>query len=144
MTTMARSRLQLISATDLQDKIALLPADERKAVALNASRLAVNRAELRDPLIELALEKIERGETKDEFLSARLRKLVESLDDEYLSKADSDNGREEYLRLFRKARAANSVLFCLDPDSPSSAAEAIYEASHVMENINELRKALKI
>jgi hypothetical protein len=58
---------------------------------------------LDDPLVAVALERIERRETKDDLFKARLRKLVERLDDVYL---DSDPQDETACRqLFHRARS---------------------------------------
>jgi len=140
--TMRQSRLRFEGAADLEEKLAHFSATERRDLGLRASRLAVEHARINDPLIDLALEKIEGGDVEDEIFRARLRQLVDSLDDEYLDINDEDE--DDRLHAFRKARAANAVLFCFDPDSIHGSAEAIYEASHALRDMRQLRELLGI
>jgi hypothetical protein len=141
---MSRSRLSLIGADDLADKLNLFSAEERRAIAARCSRLAVEHACLRDPVIEIALSKLESGETLDQLFRARLKKTVQDLDDNYLIKNERFHGRRsldagDRDQLFRQARAASAVQFCFETDSAHGAAEAIYEASQVVD-LAELRR----
>jgi len=101
-------------------------------MSLASCKLAIKQTGLDDPLIDAAIRNLEAHEYDNAPLMASLKHLVEMLDGKYFVsqeihfKTGGDDG--VYRALFAKARAANAVLFALNPDPFVAATHSIYES----------------
>jgi hypothetical protein len=84
-----------------------------------------------DPLVNQALAKIELG-TPDTALSSVLSKLSGRLDTQYFDAKERDDA--SWRGLFQQARAAAALAQALLVVDSDSAAEAIYEAAHSVDD----------
>ncbi len=136
--TAVRTRLDSVSP-ELAERLRGSSADALRRVAAAVGDLAVKRVSLADPRLERALS-ILAGRRAEGGERVELEALVEELDEAaWETQARVHAGRapeDEYLRAFRKARAASSVAFALDPDPKAAAMEAVYEAQAAVGDVS--------
>jgi len=132
--------------------------DQLRSIALAVARFACERAELKDPVIELALLELQDRRYDDPYLKKGVERVAEHWD-EYAFKMreieeeklaplgitrlpdDSPFTKAHDMGFFR-ARAASSVLFAFHEDPFKAAKEGIYEAWHTSsdEDTESIRK----
>ena len=119
----------------------------RRRAALTVSNLAVDRAEIADPRLGAALERLQGGWYGDSPERNALQALVEELDEAAWDVQDRVEAgtadQAAYVKAFVKARTARAVWYALDPDPLAAAAEATYEASAAIEDPEEVRTAVQ-
>ncbi len=118
--------------------------------AFECARFAVTATALHDGVLETALDLARKFTTSpwNQAEAERQRGIVESYVEQLDTAAfdaqdahDAGKGSQQaYDTAFARARAATSVLRCLEPDALQAAAEACYEAFHATENLAELVK----
>jgi hypothetical protein len=124
-------------------------ASERaqRRAALAVSRLARDRVGIADPRLGSALERLQAGEYGDSPQRGAVLALTEELDEaawdvnRRVEAGEAD--KADYLKAFRKARAANAVWYALDPDPMAAAAETTYEALAAVDDHEAVRKAVE-
>lgn len=130
---------------ELADRLRGTGEDTLRRVAATVGGLAAKSMSLTDPRLERALSELaqQRAERngRDE-----VEALVQELDEQaWKIQARVHSGRlqeDEYLRAFRKARAASSVAFAMDPDPQTAAMEAVYEAQAAVGGIGPVKAAV--
>jgi hypothetical protein len=126
-------------------EVALAAADERacRRVAEAAAVAAVQDAALADDTIARALECVRKRVPDDPQMQAEIEGLVARLDEAYWeseAELEAGTGTDSASRLaFKRARAANAVLYLLSDDATAAAQEAAYEAHHVLRDPDRLR-----
>ena len=142
---MIERRLELI-APDLLAHFRKAPNSQLRAVALAASRFALEHTGLADPLLNEGLEALESARYGDTSLRERVESFIDMLDQIQWNLQDlMDEGKADqtsYLIAFRRARAAHSVYFALDLDAFAAAAESVYEANAATEDFESLNKII--
>jgi hypothetical protein len=134
----SENRLELVS----KPLVALLAAaspNQCRRVARAVAEFAVIRSGLQDRLIREALVQLRTG-LPDETMKTEIAALVESLDERYF---DLQEAGRDPLAAFGRARAANAVLFAVDPDPFVAAAEAVYEASVATDDLPQLEQLVR-
>jgi hypothetical protein len=143
---MSMSRLRLIENGQLESALTGIPDDRRRSILLRICRLAVRSTGLNDEVVSHALDRLEEGKYGDGRIQKYLEGLVDNLDEEYFDAKDkSDAGivpATMYLELFRRARAANCVLFATQDSSLDTVSEAIYEAIAALNDAKEVRRQM--
>ncbi len=146
MSDVGEDRLEMIAA-DLSAQLRDCSDAGRRAAALAACRLALNRNPLDEPVIAEALAVLEAGGPAGSTLKASLWRLVEHLDADYFDLQDAaDEGRSsqaDFFGAFRKARAVNALYCALSRGSFEAATESIYEANAAVENLEALRVVIQ-
>jgi hypothetical protein len=112
----------------------------RAAVAV--AEFAATHSGLDDPRAE-ALFAIRDGRLGDTPERAAVEAVAEALDDRQWDVQDrvgtGETTAEEHLLAFGRARAASAIFYAGDINPRVAASEAIYEASAVIDDLNELR-----
>jgi hypothetical protein len=125
-------RLEVI-APDIAETLTSLGNTSKRLVAY-ACRLAVTETGLEDDRSSRALDALEAGRA-DRSDAEAVRALAVELDEAAWRTQDAGT----YLRSFTRARAAAAVAFALDGED----AEAIYEAAHGFEVVDDLLRLLR-
>jgi hypothetical protein len=132
-------------APELAEQLRGTSEDALRRVAATVGDLAVKRVSLTDPRLDRALS-ILSGRPAEGDAKRDLQGLVEELDEAaWEIQARVHSGRapeEEYLRAFRKARAASSVAFAMDSDPQAAAMEAVYEAQAAVGDVGPVKAAV--
>lgn len=139
------SRLNLESP-DLEAAIAGADAEARGRVAEAVARAAVGDCELTDDdAVSRALESLPASSEPDPELAREVEDLVGRLDVVYwdLQEEADEKGSAEASEAssdaFKRARAANAVLYALSGD----AGEAAYEAHHALQDPARLKEIVE-
>jgi hypothetical protein len=77
--------------------------------------------------------------TPPNTLVPELERIVQGLDSSYLDLNEAGSSPEAVLAAFRRARAANAVLFALSSDPLIAAEECAYEAAMATDHIERIR-----
>jgi hypothetical protein len=129
------NRLQQ-SEPRLWEKLQIATSDARWAAVLHACEYAVRVSGIEDLAIMQSFELlVMRQEFSDEDRDW-LRGVADSLDEQYFQTREADP--EQSAVYFSQARAASCVYWASQPESDTNAAEAIYEALNVPEELDEL------
>jgi hypothetical protein len=113
----------------LAEQIASLAEADRRAVALIATRSALDATRLSDPRLDVALAALTAGLPNDTTVVSGIEALVAELDEKAWALMDNPDASSQYLATFSQARAAAALGFLFDADATTAACEAIYEAS---------------
>lgn len=110
----------------------------QKRAVLAAINAALKTVTLDSPVFAAALNRIRDDNGDVEELRENVSSMAASFDDEYLALTAADSVDQQLmLKLFSKARLANSILYALSGDSQSYQ-EAIYEALASFEDPQQL------
>ncbi len=127
---MAKNILEGLPA-DLAGQVERATDAEKRAICLAICKGVTAITRLDEPVIGQALRSLVDGSYGDPVLAASVEHLVEQLDDRYFAaQRRYHEGKEDevvYRDLFRKARAANAVLFALNHDPFVAATHSVYE-----------------
>ncbi len=111
--------------------------DRRHQIVERACLLAVQRADVADPMLTKALEAIRRRNFGILVLRGQVDALTQKLDEiawEIQDQFEAGNAPEsQYHRAFAKARAAAAIEFALD-GSLAASFDALYEAYYAIDN----------
>ena len=130
-------------AQDLVVLIELASDRQRRSAAVTAAAFAVERAQLQDRRIDVALLAVQEGRLGATSERTAAEAAASELDEEQwdiqdlLDQGEADSDAQ--LHAFGKARAAMAVFYAADPDPQVAALEAIYEAGAVVDDLDELR-----
>jgi hypothetical protein len=134
LSTVARDVVELVECAS--DK-------SRRTAAILAAEFAVDRAALDDPRVNEALEPLRNGRTTAIPERSAVEAFATALDDRQWDLqekiASGDATPKQHLAAFVLARAAWAVYYAGDIDARIAALEAIYEASTVVDDLDELR-----
>ncbi len=129
--------LDMAVGAELAGRVLSATEPHQRDVAVAAAVAAIRAAKLSKPLLE---------ETVDDLVNRRyggpLRDEVERLELELDERAwtlqdqieSGGSRRSEYQDAFRRARAAGAMKMALDTNARTAAAEAVYEASHAVDD----------
>ncbi len=125
-----------------------LPQDRRRAAVLEAVRLAGVQSELVDPAFVRGLARASEGRCASCPELDDVNALVERLDEvAWAAQEKGERGEAtlaDYDKAFRMARAASALAAALeDDDTRQGAAASIYEASHAINDLVQLRAILE-
>jgi hypothetical protein len=141
-----RTRLDILPG-NLAEQIAQATDEQKRAICLAACKVAVQRTGASEQLVEAALRSLEKGRYEDASVTAGLKQLVDDLDAKYFEAQElyeaGKGTKEAYLALFRKARAANAVLFAFNNDPFMAACESFYEAGAAADVIDDALALLR-
>lgn len=130
-------------APDLSGLVEIAGAAACRHAAVVAAVFAVHHSGLDDPRADEALLAIREGRFGDTPERAAVAALVSALDDRQWDLQDRIGAGEsminEHLVAFGRARAASAVFYAGETDPRLAAAEAIYEASAVVDDLKDLR-----
>ncbi len=101
--------------------------------ATRAAKLAMARAGLEDPRVDVALAALESGRTGDGPARDGIARLVEEMDTAAWEAKDR-GAEDEFRHSFWLARSANALWSALDFDPTVAAADAAYEAQAVLDD----------
>lgn len=105
---------------------------EKRAIALAACQLVVERELGDDVIVRRALGALEEGRYGDSQVMTGLHEHVVDLDKAYFAAQEECWSKHTsaaiYLDLFAKARAANAVLFAFGADATDAVLGAVYES----------------
>ncbi len=127
-------------APDLVNRLDSLSDDQLGNVVAVVAREAVTRSGLDEPTVSTALDLIDTGEPDTTARSA-VEVIGTQLDERAWDIQELEDGSQQYLDAFQRARAAWAVFFALDPNQ-RAAVESIYEAQAALGSIDELRRLL--
>lgn len=123
---------------------------ELRVVAVAVARAVVGRTGLSDPVVERALERLERAPGPDADLRASVQGAAAQLDEEYFLLKEPLEEREDAGKTdpqvsvaFSKARAASAVAAAFGEDDREAAASAAYEAACATAESDYLIDAVK-
>lgn len=142
---MVRNSVSLIDK-DLAAMLEQMPNTQLRAVAIAASRFAIERTRLSDPEIDEGLLALESGKYGDSPARSKLGALVGTLDEnqwhlqEMLEQGQVD--QNTHMAAFQRARAASSLYSALDPEPFAAATNSIYESYHATNDLGGLRAAV--
>jgi len=126
----------------LADRLQRASATTQRRAALAACDFAVGQSKIEHPLVKEVLEKLRAGNALESKERAELEALVLRLDEEYLDLQEAaENGRvttNDYLRVFRQARAAASILSAFHDNPIQASHEAVYEAAAITDEPAQL------
>lgn len=129
---------------DAPDLAALLrTADPQRQRQLSraAAAAALGSAGIDDPRIEAAFSAFDQGRFGDSPEAEELKRMVEDLDDVAWTH-QAKGSDQEYVRWFRRARAASALLAALQEDTGYAAYYSGYEALAATRDAPALRQAL--
>jgi len=130
-------------APDIAKAIASADGTVCRRVAVRAAEFALDRSGLQDPRAVDGLNAIRDGRVGPTPERSAVEALAASLDERQLDIQDLvDAGaamQAEYVAAFTRARAASAIFFAGELDSRNAALEAVYEASAVVDDVDELR-----
>lgn len=137
LDTVARDLVELVgSAGDL----------ERRRAAVAAAEFALERSGLRDQRADDGLQAVREGRVGDSPERSAVEALATALDERQWDLQDRVASGEapsvEHLDAFGRARAASSVFYAAEADARTAALEAIYEASAVVDDVDDLRSVV--
>ena len=139
------SRLPTIAA-DLAEQLNNCSANQLRKVASAAALLAVDRTNLVDPRLDGALATIRDSARGDRSECSNALRVTEELDERAWDIREKvDDGtlpKHACLEAFRKARAAASVGFALEPNPLQAALEAVHEARAAAADLEAVRAAI--
>ncbi|MDR0488422.1 MAG: hypothetical protein LBG99_03310 [Propionibacteriaceae bacterium] len=132
---------------DLVKDLEYLDETRYRLLAVKVCRRAIFLNGIQDERIEVILSMLESGASSSEQDRRYLEDLSTEYDELYfrLSEVEAfehDQLKEDYLDMFRKARAVAAVLFVTDPDPLVAVHEGIYEALASVEDRQEFRLLL--
>jgi hypothetical protein len=135
------TRLRILSR-DLVAKLKECPVEKQRAAGVAACEFAISHAEIDDPSVREALAKFRAGTLPSAVEKTQLEALRAGFDEEYFKQKEAaDSGeaaRDEWKRVFAKARAVAALIFACEGDPFRACTEAIYEASFTMSDQKEL------
>lgn len=117
----------------LADAIRRADSTVQRSAAIEAAGAAVRAARVDEPLITEALRSLRAGPVEGVVGGQGLRQLADHLDDVALRMGDpSEAGALQYppgyVEAFRRARAAQAVVYACNDDPRTAALEGVYEA----------------
>ena len=115
-------------------------ATMQRAASVAACEFAVRQSGADHPAVLAGVEKLRSAGTLSSKERAVLDDVVARLDDIYLTMqaGATPSTCEDYVKVFRQARAAASVWFAGDDCALTAALESIYEASAAIDKREEL------
>ena len=133
------TRLELLEPS-LVKKIKLIDPVKRRAYLLEICRYALAHAWLTDDVVNKIMADLESGAyPKARRHKMALEGLLDELESRQLALRKQVNAGEAPLQDFQEAyalaRAANTLLFALDPDSYIALTEATYEAYSITQDL---------
>ncbi|MEG4802252.1 hypothetical protein QUB63_20355 [Microcoleus sp. ARI1-B5] len=142
---MTENRLEFIDA-EQSELLKQATISELRNAAKVACEFALERTSFSHPIIEEALEALEKSQCGDVSLQNKLQSLVDRLDEIQwdLQEKMGEGSRElsDYLAAFHTARAINSLYFALNADPFVAASEAIYEAHAATDELVTLKQKI--
>lgn len=133
-------------ARDLSELVERADEASCRIAALTAAAFAVERSGLTDPRAGEALRTAQEGRIGDTAERSAIEALAVALDEfqwDLQDRAAAGTATaEEHLMAFGRARAAAAVFYAGDRDPRVAAAEAIYEASAVADDLDGLRSVV--
>lgn len=135
-------RLQTV-APELVRELSGAADNQRRAAAIAASRLAIERTAQPDSSVDNALHSLNLGRTGEIPERLAVRALMEELDyaawdlQELVDAGQAE--QHECLLAFAKARAVAAVEAAFEENSLAAAANAAYEAQHAIQDLDLLR-----
>lgn len=134
------NRLDTVSK-ELSNKILNATNSKQKEVIINSCIYAVSKSQLDKLLISTILEEF-KNENLQICYKEKLEGMLEQYENEYFDmqeaeeKGDCEKGK--HLIPFGKARTLSAILCCFDDDLAAASTEAVYEASMVSSDYEEL------
>ncbi|GEM_PF-1481126 len=142
---MTENRLKLLDR-DLSALLEKASVSLQRNAAIIASRFAIERTSLSDPIVDRALKAIELGNFSDDSLREKIESLLNQLDEIQWNLQDKmEEGETDistYLAAFQQARSANSLYFALDDNALIAATESIYEADAATDDLATLKQII--
>ncbi|MCL1470116.1 hypothetical protein [Argonema antarcticum] len=142
---MTENRLELLECY-LSTLLEKASVSQQRNAAIVASRFALDRTSLSDPIVEQALKAIELGNFSDDSLREKIESLVNQLDEIQWNLQDKmEEGETDistYIAAFQQARSANSLYFALDANALIAATESIYEADAATDDLATLKQII--
>jgi hypothetical protein len=139
------SRLSTI-AEDLAEQLSRQPAGRLRRVAAAAAGLAVERTQLLDPRLDVALAAVRGHDPAAVADRSQVLALAEELDDHaWEAQEQAEAGllpEQAYVVAFALARAAATVGCALEPDALKAALESVYEAQAAVDDLAAIRGAV--
>ena len=130
-------RLRTI-APDIEALLSATAPDACRRAAVAAAEAALAASDLREPVLDLLLERLKAGQVIEPDQRDAAWRVVESLDAVQWAlqdRIDAGEALEEgHLGAFAQARAAAAALAAADADPSAAALEAAYEAAFAFEN----------
>ncbi len=131
-------------ATDLVSLIDRASDEQRRTVAIAAGEFAMSHSGLNDQRLGDLLAVVRAGTTGDSPERSAVEALASSLDEaqwdlEDRAAAGEDSAEPERWVVFGRARAAMAVFFAASEPPRHAALESVYEASAVVDDLDELR-----
>ena len=127
---------------ELADAVDRATDDEKRALCVPASQLAISRTNRDEPLISEAMRVLETTNHKDEHQTAALEKLRDDLDLRYFAAEEryraGEGDKDTYIALARKATAANAVLSAFSDDAFKAATYCLYETYCAGASVEEI------
>jgi hypothetical protein len=114
---------------------------EQRSRALDLARQALAETELTDPALERPMLAAEAGRYADAVARDEALAIARTLDGAAADLREVPGRDEDYMRLYRQARAASSVACLFDEDSESAALETSYEAGAALDDGRALPEA---
>jgi len=123
---------------------------ELRGVAVAVARAVVRRTGLSHPVVDRALEQLQRAPGPDADLQASVQEAAAQLDEEYFALKEQLEEREDAGKTdpqvsiaFSKARAASAVAAAFGEDEMEAVASAAYEAACATDESDYLMDAVK-
>jgi hypothetical protein len=136
------SRLATIAA-DLPARLEGQSVGKLRRVAASVAQLAIRQSGLADSGLAAALIALRDGLPGDLELRSAVQQITATLDEAaWDAQEKADEGlidRSVYRQAFRRARAAASMGFALEPDALHAASEAVYEAQAAVADLVAVR-----
>ena len=134
------SRLETLD-TELASSLREASTDELKRIAIAVCRFVCQEVGEVPSAVKIAIDQI--GVPASRATVAELQRIVEELDDRYFTLDETGTSKDVVIPAFRRARAANAVLFALGGDKCSATDECIYEAAIATNRIERIREIVK-
>ena len=100
--------------SDLAQRVEEMPEDTQRDVALKAARAAVEATNLRDPRVDAAMTAAAAGRLENAAARSGVADAERELDERAWPLMEDADRYDEYLLLFRQARAAAAVRFLFE------------------------------
>lgn len=131
-------------APDLSVLLQRASPSQLRRIAVEVARHAMVLVRLEHPTLEGALREVEGRGVVTAVTRSKLQEIVDALDSRYFDLQEAEGQTSEgteRAKAFRRARAANTVLFAVHDDPYEAATEGIYEANAALgEQIDLLRR----
>lgn len=133
-------------APDLVRRVDEATESQQRHASIRAAEFAMERSGLDDQRVQALLDLVREGTVEDAVIRTQVEELAAALDEAQWDIQDRvDAGEatvEDHLKAFGRARAAAAVLSAADGDPRIAAMESMYEASAIVDDLDELRSAV--